>query len=349
MIRLRERLRAALERRIARLWYGEPREAGNAALIALLSPLSALVGWVARRRRARLRRLPAGHAPAIVVVGNLVAGGTGKTPATLALARALAQRGWRVGLLAGGYRARDRHARIVGPRSDAAGHGDEAVLLARESALPVAAGRRRDEALRVLLAAHPALDVVLSDDGLQHRWLPRSVEIAVFDARGAGNGRLLPAGPLREPLAHAATMDALLLNGAARPPLPAPTAFGFRVEPVALRELAGGRRVAPAEFVRLAAAGRVAALAGMAQPERFFETLRSMGIHPEEHPLPDHAIIAPALLASIDAPLIVMTAKDAVKCERFADRRAWVLEIEARLDHAFVDWLEERLRGQPIA
>ena len=349
MIRLRERLRAALERRITRLWYGGPREAGNAALIALLSPLSALVDRIARRRRARLRRLPAGQVPAIVVVGNLVAGGTGKTPATLALARTLSQRGWRVGLLAGGYRARHGDARMVGPQADASEHGDEAVLLARESALPVAAGRRRDLALDVLLRAHPGLDVVLSDDGLQHRWLPRSVEIAVFDTRGAGNGRLLPAGPLREPLAHAATMDALLLNGSAPAPLPAPRAFRFRVEPVALRRLADGRRVDPAEFVRLSGTERVAALAGMAQPQRFFDTLGSLGIRADEHPLPDHAVIDPVLLASIDAPLLVMTAKDAVKCERFADRRAWVLEVEARLENAFVDWLEERLRGQPTA
>jgi tetraacyldisaccharide 4'-kinase len=285
----------------------------------------------------------------VVVIGNLVVGGTGKTPATIALARTLAERGWRVAALAGGYRAARHDARPVAPGDDAAEHGDEAVLLAQATGLPVAAGRRRGEALALLEALRPAPEVVISDDGLQHPGLPRTLEVAVFDARGAGNGRLLPAGPLREPLAHAASMDALLLNGDAAAPLQGPPCFRFCVEPTGFRALRDGRRLAPEAFASLAAGRPVAALAGIGQPARFFGTLRALGLSPAEHPLPDHARIDAGLLAALTEPLVVMTTKDAVKCAAIADDRCWALEVSARIDPAFYDWIEERLRGQPIA
>ncbi len=344
-----ERLRAAIERRLLRLWFGDPRAAGNRGLSLLLAPLQALVRRAAIARRRAIETAVPPARPRVVVVGNLVVGGTGKTPATIALARALSARGWRVGLLASGYRARRTEARLVPADGDPDELGDEAILLAAATALPVAAGRRRDEALRLLCGHHPELDVVLSDDGLQHPHLPRHLEIAVFDDRGAGNGRLLPAGPLREPLEHAGRMHALLLNGQARAPLPGPPAFRFGVEPAGLRALRDGRALDAAAFVREAGGRRVAAIAGIAQPRRFFDALRTLGIGADERALPDHARIDAATLAAIDAPLVVMTSKDAVKCRRFADARCWALEVEARLDPAFVDWLEERLRGHPTA
>jgi len=372
---LADRLRAALERRLLALWFGDPRRGGNRLLAATLSPLAAIVAWASSRRRARTGHRATAQRPSVVVVGNLVVGGTGKTPAVIALARAMHARGWRVGVLAGGYRGACRDARLVASGDDADRHGDEAVLLADATGLPVAAGRRRAEALSLLEARHPDLDLVISDDGLQHADLPRTIEIALFDSRGAGNGRLLPAGPLREPLRHAAAMDALLVNASPRargertvlppdvpsavPALAQLPVFGFTVEPTTFRRVAGVTRsgygppapaqLPPEEFARLAAGQEVDAVAGIARPARFFDALRAMGLAIVEHPLPDHARIEPAMLSAMRAPVIVMTEKDAVKCRGFADDRCWALEVRARIEPAFVDWLEERLRGPTTA
>lgn len=347
--RFTEWLRARVERALLALWFPAAGPAPRPLALVLLWPLAALTARVARRRRAGIRRRPPGERPHVIVVGNLVVGGTGKTPATIALADALSARGWTVGLLAGGYRARRADARLVAPESGAGEHGDEPVLLARQTRLPVAAGRRRGEALALLTRSVPGLQVVISDDGLQHPGLPRATEVAVFDRRGAGNGRLLPAGPLREPLDDLTGMDALLLNGDADPPAPRPRAFRFRVAPVALRPLRQGRPLTPAAFARLALGRAVTAVAGIAQPRRFFDALRGIGLVIEEHALPDHAIVDADWLAALPGDLVVMTSKDAVKCEPFADDRCWCLDAAAEIEPAFIDWIEERLRGQPIA
>lgn len=353
-----EALRGAIERGLLALWFPQGGGAGRSAplgtvptrlALALLAPLAALTRAVARRRRSQLRHRPAGDRPAVIVLGNLVVGGTGKTPAAIELVRELASRGWRVAALAGGYRALRQDARPVTAADDAHEHGDEAVLLAAATGAPVAAGRRRGEALALLEALRPAPEVVICDDGLQHPGLPRTIEVAVFDSRGTGNGRLLPAGPLREPLGHLASMDALLLNGDAEAPLPGLPAFRFQVEPVAFRALRGGRVLDFAQFERLRAGRPVAAIAGIARPARFFDTLRRLGLAPREHPLPDHARLDAGMLSALAEPLVVMTAKDAVKCATIADDRCWALEVRARIDPAFYDWIEERLRGQPIA
>ncbi|MBN9424868.1 MAG: tetraacyldisaccharide 4'-kinase, partial [Burkholderiales bacterium] len=314
----------------------------------------------------------------VVVVGNLVAGGAGKTPLLAALAEALSAGGWRVGIIASGYGAARRDARLVGADDDPAEHGDEAVLLAQTTGLPLAAARRRAEALALLIARHPGLQVVLSDDGLQHASLPRSVELAVFDARGAGNGRLLPAGPLREPLEHARRMDALLLNGEAAAPLPHARCFRFRVEPVrfvpvaaargagagagsgadadAVRSSAdavplhpGAAPIAPQDFAHFAGKRNVLAVAGTGAPQRFFDTLRALGLAPRCLALPDHAPLDAATLAAQPEPIIVMTTKDAVKCRGWADDRCWALEVRAVVDPAFIDWLIGALRGHTPA
>ncbi len=344
MNRLRERLRAAFERRLLRAWF-DVRARGLDPLARLLQPLTLLTGVVARRRRARIRRLAPRDRPAVVVVGNLVAGGAGKTPLTIALARALSARGLRVGMLAGGYRARRADARLVGGSADPDADGDEPVLLARSTGLPVAAGRRRDQALALLCAHHPGLDVVLSDDGLQHVGLARSLELAVFDARGAGNGLLLPAGPLREPLSDLDTMDALVLNGDAPPPRAHPRVFRFTIEATGMRRLDGTEHCSPSAFAQRAGTARIAALAGIAQPARFFATLRGIVGAFDAHALGDHAQITPATIAALDADLVVMTEKDAVKCAAFADPRCWALEVHARFDPALLTWLEEHLNG----
>ncbi len=347
--------RAALEHRLQRLWYA-PRGWADVVAGALLAPLAALVGAVAasRRRkiaRAKARPRPAGR-PRVVVIGNLVAGGAGKTPLIVALVEALRERGWRPGVLARGYRgaveADPSGARSVPADGSAAEYGDEPVLVARRTGAPVVVGRDRDAALRGLLAGADC-DVVLSDDGLQHVGLRRDIELAVFDARGAGNGRCLPAGPLREPLTGALLMDALVLNGAATPaPVVHSRVFRFEVVPADVLALDGRRRWSPSEFADTCRGATLDAVAGIGAPQRFFDTLAGLGIAVRARPLPDHAPIDPAWLAGLPGPWVIMTEKDAVKCTGFDAAllaRCVALRVEAVPDAALLDWLEARLRG----
>lgn len=343
------RLRGHVESLVRRLWYARDPGLALRALRACLAPLSAVTAFVARRNRSRARALAAPRPP-LLVVGNLVAGGAGKTPLVAAIATALCARGLRAGIVASGYGATRNDPRLVHAGDDAASAGDEPLLLARATGLPVAAGRDRAAAVARLLAAHPQLDLVVADDGLQHAGLARSVELAVFDERGIGNGRLLPAGPLRAPLAQAATMDALALNGEAPAPIAHPRQFRFRIEPLRFVAVDGhAAPLGPQAFVRQAHGQRLAAVAGIAAPQRFFATLRALGLQPQCIELGDHATLGRAELAALAASLVVMTAKDAVKCAAWADSRCWALEVQAVPDPALIDWLTETIRGRTPA
>lgn len=342
-------LRRSLEALLQRLWYAGDPGIGLRALRIVLMPLAALTGVVARRRRARLRSLPASPVP-VIVVGNLVAGGAGKTPLVAAIATALAARGLRPGIVASGYGALRDDARLVLPGDDAAMAGDEALLLAQSTGLPVAAARRRAEAVALLHEAHPRLDVIVSDDGLQHAGLARDIELVVIDERGFGNGLLLPAGPLRAPPADLCTMDALVLNGDAAAPLAHPRQYRFRIE--ALRFVAVNGRAAPIAahaFAQHAADRPLTAIAGTAAPQRFFATLRALGLQPHGIALGDHARLRREALAALPAALIVMTTKDAVKCAAWADDRCWALEVRAVPDPELINWLTEAIRGRTLA
>jgi tetraacyldisaccharide 4'-kinase len=356
----------------------------------LLSPLSLLVAQVARSRRRRIdaaRRetvakgwaaVVSGAAPdrpvPVVVVGNLVVGGTGKTPLLIALVEALRARGFRPAVIARGYRSSrgasgagladtgrqdPQRARRVGPGDDASIVGDEPLLIARRTGCPVAVGVDRAAALALVLATSDC-DVVLSDDGLQHVGLRRDIELAVFDGRGAGNGRCLPAGPLREPLEALASVDAVVLNGQAATslalphPLPHPRTFRFDVRPGSFRTLDGERQWSPADFAADPSHGDAppTAIAGIGAPERFFEMLAALGLDGRRIALPDHARIDPQWLATLPGRWLVMTEKDAVKCDGFAEAlrsRCVALRIDAVPEAALLDWLEGRLRGQPTA
>ena len=343
-----------VEARLQRLWFA-PRGPLDAIVGTLLRPIGRLVGAIASDRRERIARGKladrAGTRPAVVVVGNLTVGGAGKTPLLIALARSLGERGWRPGVLARGYRsaAERQPPRRVDADDDAAQVGDEPLLVARRTGCPVVVGADRAAALRTLIATAPDCDLVLSDDGLQHERLPRDLELAVFDARGAGNGRCLPAGPLREPLRGALLMDALVLNGPdAHVPLVHSRVFRCTIVPTGFVSLDGARSWAPQDFARDVGDAPLDAIAGIGAPRRFFDTLASLGLAPREHPLPDHATIDPAWLATLPGHLLIMTEKDAVKCARFdaaLRARCVALRVEAVPEPALIDWLEDRLRG----
>ncbi len=340
-------IRHVTERALKRLWFGK----GVIARIgvALATPLSGITAWVSTRRRRQIDSLAPPPLP-VVVVGNLVVGGSGKTPLVIALARALRQQGSRVGILCSGYGAARDDARLVSADADAREHGDEAVLLARAGCGPVAAGRNRGAALALLRKVHPEIDVVISDDGLQHVYLPRTVEIAVFDRRGVGNGRLLPAGPLREPLPVLTQFDAIALNGLATSPIAHPRVFGFRMSAQRFVPLAGDAPPVAAEaFARRIAGRRVAAIAGIGEPERFFEMLERLGIAAHTLCLPDHGTIDSQRLKSLAVDHVLMTAKDAVKCADISDSRCWVLEVSAEPDPSMICWLTEVLVGHKAA
>ena len=354
-----EGLRRRLEAWMLRVWFDQARGADRllAWLLApLLLPLSWLVATLARRRAAQIEHTPAGR-PAVVVVGNVVVGGSGKTPLVIALARALHERGLKVGLLARGYRASADTPLLIDRNTPAAEAGDEALLLAAETGLPVGVGARRKAALDLLVSHHPELDVVISDDGLQHVALPRRLELVMMHPLGLGNGRCLPAGPLREPPERLAHVDALLVpatspqsvSPSASPEGPrtsAPPRFRVRTELAGIRSLDGSQHWALADFVAAMAGQRLAAVAGISRPERFFDSLRTLGLNITEYPLPDHAHIDPAWLATLPEPGVIMTAKDAVKCIGFPpalQARCRVLDIRAVPDPALLEWLDQQL------
>lgn len=314
---------------------------------ALLLPVAWGFGLLIGARRAlyrtglrRAQRLPV----PVIVIGNLVVGGTGKTPLTIALAQALRERGRRPGLVSRGYRGSATTPRAVSPDDDPAVVGDEPLLLARRTGLPVWIGADRVAAARGLLAAHPATDLLIADDGLQHLRLGRTVEIAVFDERGAGNGRMQPAGPLREPLERLATVDAIVVNGPAAPAGLPDGSWSMVLDFDAFHRLDDPLKTAtPAEF----SARRVAAVAGIGNPARFFAALAAAGIAARGHAFPDHHAFSRADLAAINADTILMTEKDAIKCAGYGDPRLWVAPVTARLPAAFIDAITEKSTWTP--
>ena len=329
-------------------WYAP----ALAPLAALLLPLSWLFAAAVALRRALYRRgvLRATRvAVPVVVIGNVTVGGTGKTPLAIALAQALSARGRRPGIVSRGYGAAGAAPREVRPGDDPSAVGDEPLLLAA-AGVPVVVARDRVAAARALLAAHPACDVILADDGLQHYALARDVEVVVVDGtRGYGNGRMLPAGPLREPRARVDLADAVVTLVAQALPESA-AASGRRTtmthEPAGLRSLADpARHVDPGAWPR----GTVHAVAGTGNPRRFFDLLARMGIEAVPHAFPDHHAFVPADLDFPGASAIVMTAKDAVKCARFADARLHALDIRAVIDPALVALILERIDGRQAA
>jgi tetraacyldisaccharide 4'-kinase len=301
------------------------------ALLAMRNALYRL-GW----RRSAHAGVPT------IVIGNVTVGGTGKTPLVLWLAQALQRRGRRPGVVLRGYGGRQRTPHLLGPTDDTARVGDEAVLLAARARCPIAVGARRVLAARLLVEA--GCDVVISDDGLQHLAMQRDLEVLVIDGqRGLGNGALLPAGPLRERASPWQPGRIVVVHGVdQREVVPAASQpLHLRLVPVALRQVAGN---ADHGLERLRDAV-VHAVAGIGNPQRFFDLLRSLGAHPVEHAWPDHHVFRAGDLVYGDGHPVVMTEKDAVKCRVLAAGRddIWCLEVTAELSEADGARLLERV------
>ncbi|MDR0233582.1 MAG: tetraacyldisaccharide 4'-kinase [Zoogloeaceae bacterium] len=296
----------------------------------------------------RAERLPV----PVIVIGNLTVGGTGKTPLVLALAEALREKGWRPGIISRGYGGRhtrnSREPCLVLPDADPLETGDEPLLLARRSGLPVWIGRDRRSAGVALLAAHPETDCLLCDDGLQHYRLARDLEIVVFDERGCGNGCLLPVGPLREPVSRLDRADILITRGS--PELPNKAArvkpgFAMRLEAGDCYRLTDPSERRPVSDFR---AQPLHAVAGIGHPARFFSTLENLGLACTPHPFPDHHPYTPEDLAFPSGETILMTEKDGVKCARLNLPNAWVLPVTARISPEFVAFVVARIREKTL-
>ncbi len=325
----------SLAERLSRAWY-----AGHPAL-CLLRPLEALYRWIVRRRRAAFL---AGHNAAfrapvpVIVVGNLSVGGTGKTPMILWLIEHCRARGLRVGVVSRGYGATPPSLpwRVRAGQS-AAQAGDEPLMIVERSGVPLMIDPDRARAVRALLAEEP-LDLILSDDGLQHYRLARDLELVLIDAaRGLGNRRCLPAGPLREPPERLQEVDACLLNGAGGD---SEAGFAFNLRPSALVNLASGER---RPLDHLPAGQAVHAVAGIGNPQRFFATLEALHWRPVPHPFADHAAYGPEDLRFSPALPLLMTEQDAVKCRGFAAADWWYLAVEGQPSAAFVAWFDGQL------
>jgi tetraacyldisaccharide 4'-kinase len=324
-------------------------------LACALWPVSLLFRALSGLRAGLYRAgvLKAGRLPVpVIVVGNIFIGGTGKTPLTIWLAQALVEAGLKPGVISRGHGGDGQAPRAVTLESNTLEVGDEPLLIARRAGVPVVVARKRFEAGRALLAAHPEVDVLITDDGLQHYALARDIEVLLFDGRGVGNGWLLPAGPLRE--GPQRRRDFTVVNAPEITPQLASSVGGspFRMQVVGD---SAERLNDPAQRRPLSAfAGqRVLAAAGIGNPGRFFALLRGAGLAFAELPLPDHYDFRENPFAGVDADVILITEKDAVKCGQLEnlkdDPRLWVVPVTARIDAALAEHIVEKCRGRSPA
>jgi tetraacyldisaccharide 4'-kinase len=309
----------------------------------LLFPVSLIFRSLAASRRLLYRtgilasvRLPV----PVIIVGNISVGGTGKTPLTLWLAQQLIENGWHPGIVSRGYTKTARQKKTpheVSVDDDAHEVGDEPLLMAQRALCPVWIDGNRPIAALSLLQAHPECDVILSDDGLQHYRLQRDAEIVVVDsARRFGNGLMLPAGPLREPVSRLREVDAIVMNGGQAQD----GEFVMRLEGSLFYNLLNPEiTVSAAEFTEQ----RLHAIAGIGHPQRFFNHLEHLGLSTRHHAFPDHHRFTSSDIAFEDADAVLMTEKDAVKCASFATEKCWVLRVDAQVSPALTQLILKKV------
>ena len=313
---------------------------GISIVSALLTPLSLIYYLIitARRWAYKLGLLSVYHAPVpVVVVGNITVGGTGKTPIIIELARALQSRGWNPGIISRGYGANLSEPAEVTPDSDPRKAGDEPVLISQQTHLPVVAYPDRALAIRTILKND--VDVILSDDGLQHFAMGRAVEISVVDGEFSyGNGLLLPAGPLREPRSRLHALDIQIRrNGPAEPG-----------EILVVSNLSRARNIVDGEQKDLSdfEGVPVVAVAGIHYPDRFFNGLEAKSIELEPVAFSDHHQFTAGDLPADRT--VLMTTKDEVKCREFAQKSWWAVDQKTIIPNQVIEKIE-RIIGRRIA
>lgn len=320
--------------------------ARTGVLTLLLSPLSLLFAIVSGLRRLAYRHgwlASVAVGVPVVIVGNITAGGSGKTPLVIWLVNHLRAQGHRPGVVSRGYGGVARGCVDVQPGSPPAEVGDEPLLIQLKTGAPVVVGRDRVAAARTLLARHPGVDVIVSDDGLQHYRLQRDLELAVIDAAsGLGNGWPLPAGPLREPKSRLASVDAVIQ--VVRGPVP-PRAIdrawradytagqAYRLRAPQQRQRIALRDLPPRDWL---------AVTGIGRPQGFFDMLLAQGIRFSPRAFADHHAFQPQDLPADGA--VLMTEKDAVKCQGFAGSDWWSVELDVAPEAGFIHWLDARLK-----
>lgn len=317
---------------VDKLWYSEH------PLRWALLPFTLLYQFTTTLRRIYLQRCSQKKfSVPVVVVGNLTVGGVGKTPLVIALAHQFQERGLRVGIVSRGYGASIRQfPHEVSATDNAQTVGDEPLLLAKKTGCPVVIAPKRSQAVQYLLDHHKS-QIIISDDGLQHYAMGRAIEIIVIDGlRGLGNGMCIPSGPLREGAKRLQTADFLVVNGGTRP-----DAFRMDLQPGEIKQLISGN-----VLERNQLRGPVAAVAAIGHPRRFFETLKNMDLAFKAYPFNDHHRFTSEEL-SLPEKIVVMTEKDAVKCEPFATDDMYFLPVEAVVSDKFWDalWSHKQLQG----
>lgn len=318
----------------------------------LLYPASLITAAIVRRKRVRYQSQQelAYRSPCpVIVVGNIVVGGTGKTPVVIAICHYLQSQGWTPGIISRGYGVhidplQPRHAQHHAQAQDI---GDEPALLTQATGAPICVHPKRALAARSLLEHYPEVNVIIADDGMQHLALARDIQIAVQDQRGVGNGWLLPAGPLRDQAQRLQEVDWLITQLGTNTPLPhtprPPDALRnivMRLHPVRVRQLHGTLSFSWPQWLLHSQGKRIAALAAIGQPQRFFHMLQTAGVTLQQtRALADHAVITQHSFAGLETDYILLTAKDAVKYTAGHDPRLYIVEVDAEFSHA--NWLHD--------
>lgn len=340
-------IRAQAEQWLHRQWNK------RGLLSLLLRPLSAMITLYTQRKSQRPRAKLTVKPPPIIVVGNIIVGGAGKTPVVLAISDFLKKNGWQPGIISRGYGIEiSGPARVGKGQLDPKQFGDEPTLLAQQSGVPIAVHPKRVLALEALCTTYPAVNVVIADDGLQHQALSRDIEVMVQDGRGVANGLVLPAGPLRETPARLTQADWLITQLAPRenlPQTPTPTdplrCVTMRLKPSHFEQLSSGQILSAKDWLQQHQLQPCIALAGIGQPTRFFLMLKELGLILEQTiALPDHGQLSPSYFHRLNTSLVLITAKDAVKYPLLADHRIWVVHVTPQFTpHNWLVDLQQKL------
>ncbi len=326
---------------ITKIWYE------NNVLQYLLFPLSLIYRTLISIRRflykKNIFKTHKFNIP-LIIVGNITVGGTGKTPLVIALVKALQKNGFHPGVISRGYGGKSKIWPVfVDKNSDPVLVGDEAILIAKNTGVPVVVGPKRVESVVLLTKQRDArINVIVSDDGLQHYALDRTIEIAVIDStRGFGNGFCLPAGPLREPISRLKFVDFIVVNG--KEILDAAThthtTMQFVIDDI-INIIDDNKKITPSELKHK----KIMVIAGIGNPDRFFESLRALDLSFETSVFPDHYFFQQKDFESLTADIILMTEKDAVKCGTFCDDRFYRVRGHADLEANFVEKLIKKTR-----